>query len=139
MTYSKLLGGTVFSVLDVSMAYQQIPISEESKAYLTINTTNSIFAGNRLPAGISAAPGIFQCFMDALFAGIPGVYVYLDDILVSGKTKQEHDKNLDLVFSVLWDAGLKLKREKCLLAQDRVTYLGHIIDNKGLHPVNKKS
>ena len=76
--------------------------------------------------------------MDALFAGIPGVCVYLDDILVSGKTKQEHDKNLDLVFSVLWDAGLKLKREKCLLAQDRVTYLGHIIDNKGLHPVKKK-
>ena len=76
--------------------------------------------------------------MDALFAGIPGVCVYLDDILVSGKTKQEHDKNLDLVFTVLWDAGLRLKREKCLLAQDRVTYLGHIIDNKGLHPVKKK-
>ena len=49
--------------------------------------------------------------MDTLFAGIPDVCVYLDDILVSGKTKQEHDKNLDLVFSVLWDAGLKLKRE----------------------------
>ena len=75
--------------------------------------------------------------MDALFAGIPGVCVYLDDILVSGKTKQEHDKNLDLVFTVLWGAGLKLKREKCLLAPNRVNYLGHIIDNKRLHPVNK--
>ena len=136
--YAKLSGGTVFSVLDLSMAYQQIPISQESKAYLTINTTKGLFAFNRLPAGISAAPGIFQRLMDALFAGIPGVCVYVDDILVSGKTKQEHDKNLDLVFSVLWDAGLKLKREKCLLAQDRVTYLGHIIDNKGLHPVKKK-
>ena len=72
---------------------------------MTINTTKGIFAFNRLPAGISAAPGIFQCLMDALFAEIPGVCVYLDDILVSGKTKQEHDKNLDLVFSVLWDAG----------------------------------
>ena len=68
--------------------------------------------------------------MDALLAGIPGVCVYLDDILVSGKTKQEHNKNIDLVFTVLWDAGLKLKREKCLLAQDRVISLGHIIDNK---------
>ena len=44
----------------------------------------------------------------------------------------------DLVFTVLWDAALKLKREKYLLAQDRVTYLGHIIDNKGLHPGKKK-
>ena len=92
--YAKLSGGTVFSVLDLSMAYQQIPISQESKAYLTINTTKGLFAFNRLPAGISAAPGIFQRLMDALFAGVPGVCVYLDDILVSGKTKQEHDKNL---------------------------------------------
>ena len=76
--------------------------------------------------------------MDALFAGIPGVCVYLDDIQVSGKTKQEHDKNVALVFLVLWDAGLKLKGKKCSLAQDRVTYLGHIIDNKGLQHVKKK-
>ena len=85
---------------------------------LTINTTKGLFAFNRLPAGISAAPGIFQRLMDALFAKISGVCVYLDDILVS--------------------AGLKLKREKCLLAQDSVTYLGHIIDSRGLRPVKKK-
>ena len=108
--YAKLSGGTVFSVLDVSMAYQQIPISQESKAYLAINTTKGLFGFNRLPAGICAAPGIFQRLMDALLAGIPGVCVYLDDILVSRKTKQEHDKNFDLVFTVLWDAGFKLKR-----------------------------
>ena len=47
--------------------------------------------------------------------------MYLDDILVSVKNKQEHDKNLDLLFTVLWDAGLLLTREKYLLAQDRVT------------------
>ena len=57
--YTKLSGGTVFSVLDLSMAYQQIPISQESKAYLAINTTEGIFAFNRLPDGICAAPGIF--------------------------------------------------------------------------------
>ena len=53
--------------------------------------------------------------------------LYIGYILVSGKTKQEHDKNLDFVFTVLWDAGLKLKSEKCLLAQDRVTYTGVIL------------
>ena len=112
------------------MAYQQIPISQESKAYLAINTTRGIFAFNRLPAGIIAAPGIFQRLRDALFAGILGVCVYLDDIFVSGKTKQEHDKNLGCKF--------KVKRGKCLLAQDRVSYMGHIIDNKVLHHVKKK-
>ena len=136
--YAKLSGGKVFSVLDLSMAYQQIVVSEESKSYLTINTTKGLFAFNRLPAGISAAPGIFQRLMDALFAKISGVCVYLDDILVSGKDEKDHEKNLDLVFTVLSDAGLKLKREKCLLAQDSVTYLGHIIDSRGLRPVKKK-
>ena len=130
--YAKLSGGKVFSVLDLSMAYQQIVVSEESKSYLTINTTKGLFAFNRLPAGISAAPGIFQRLMDALFAKISGVCVYLDDILVSGKDEKDHEKNLDLAFTVLSDAGLKLKREKCLLAQDSVTYLGHIIDSRGL-------
>ena len=125
-----------FSVLDLSMAYQQIPISQESKAYLAINITKGLFGFNRLHAGMCAAPGIFQHLMDVLFAGMQGVCVYLDDILVSGKTKQEHDKNLDLVFTVLWDACLKSKREKCLLAQDRVTYMGHSIDNKRLHQVD---
>ena len=70
-----------------------------------------MFAFNSLAVGLSAAPRIFQCLMDSLFAGIPVVCVYLDDTLVSGKTKQEHAKNFDLVFTVLWDACLKLKRE----------------------------
>ena len=47
--------------------------------------------------------------MDSVLTGIPGVCVYLDDLLVSGKTKQEHDKNLDLVFTVLCDTCLMLK------------------------------
>ena len=69
-------------------------ISQESKDYLTINTSKDRFAFNRLPAGISAVPGIFQRLMDVLYAGIPGVCVYLDDILLLSKTKQEHDMTI---------------------------------------------
>ena len=65
---------------------------------------------NRLPAGICAAPCIFQRLMDALFAGIPVCLCVLRlYILASGKTMQDHDKNLDLVFTVLWDAGFKVR------------------------------
>ena len=49
------------------------------------------------------------------------IIIIEDNILVSGKDEKDHEKNLDLVFTVLSDAGLKLKREKCLLAQDSVT------------------
>ena len=47
--------------------------------------------------------------MDALFAQIPGIWVYIDDIVVPGKTKQEHDNNLELVFTVLCNAVKKGK------------------------------
>ena len=136
--YAKLSGGTVFSVLDLSMAYQQIIVSMETRKYLTINTTKGLFAFNRLPAGISAAPGIFQRIMDALFSNVEGVVCYLDDILVTGKNKHEHDKNLDIVFNILYRSGLKLKHDKCLLAKSSVKYLGHVIDAQGLHPVQDK-
>ena len=83
--YTKLAGGTVFSVLDLSMAYQQIVVNQRSRRYLTINTTRGLFTFNRLPAGICAAPGIFQRIMDGLFSNVEGVVCYLDDILVCGK------------------------------------------------------
>ena len=136
--YTKLAGGTVFSVLDLSMAYQQIVVNQRSRRYLTINTTRGLFTFNRLPAGICAAPGIFQRIMDGLFSNVEGVVCYLDDILVCGKDIQDHNKNLDIVFSILYQSGLKLKKDKCLLAESSVKYLGHIIDAKGLHPLASK-
>ena len=67
----------------MSQAYLQLPIEDTSKPYLTINTHQGLYAYNRLPFGISSAPAIFQKLMDTVLLGIPGVYCYIDDILVS--------------------------------------------------------
>ena len=136
--YTKLAGGTIFSVLDLSMAYQQIVVAPQSRKYLTINTTKGLFTFNRLPAGISAAPGIFQRIMDSLFANVSGVVCYLDDILVSGKNEEDHNNNLDIVFQILKEAGFKLRKDKCSLGENCVKYLGHLIDSTGLHPLKSK-
>ena len=109
--YTKLAEGTVFSVLDLGMAYLQIVVNQRSRRYLTIYTTRGLFTFNRLPAGICAAPGIFQRIMDGLFSNVEGVVCYLDDLLVCGKDIQDHNKNLDIVFSILYQSGLKMRKK----------------------------
>ena len=103
-----------------------------------INTHKGLFQYNRLPFGISSAPAIFQRVMDTLLSDIPGVIVYLDDVLITGKTNEDHMRSLDTVLTRIQEAGLLLKKEKCLFMEKSVTYLGHTIDANGLHLMTEK-
>ena len=96
---SGLAGGRAFTKLDMSQAYQQVELEEESKKYMyvVINTHKGLFRYNRLPFGIVSAPGIFQRVMESLVRGIPGVVVYLDDILITGPTENDHLITLEQV------------------------------------------
>ena len=136
--FAKLAGGKVFTKLDMSQAYMQLLLEEESKQYVVINTHRGLFKYHRLPFGISSAPGIFQRTMENLLQGIPNVVVYIDDILVTGATEQEHLKTLEEVLNRLEKAGLRLKRSKCLFMVPSVDFLGHKIDSQGLHPIAEK-
>ena len=84
------------------------------------------------------APGVFQRIMDNLLQGIQGVVVYLDDVLIMGKTEQEHLATLDTVLSRLKMDGLRLKKTKYSFMTESVQYLGHMIDSKSLHPIAEK-
>jgi len=135
--FAQLAGGRLFTKLDLSQAYLQVLLDEESKKYVVINTHRGLFRYNRLPYGLSSAPGIFQRVMESLLQGISGVVVYLDDILITGRTVQEHLATLEEVLQRMETAGLRLK-SKCKFLVPSVTYLGHQIDAQGLHPVSDK-
>ena len=108
-------------------------VCEDSRQYLTISTPNGLFQQNRLVYGITTAPAIWQNAIEKVLQGLPGVKVYLDNILVSGKTEVEHLNNLGRVFERLAEFGLKLNREKCEFSRDSLEYLGHVIDAHGVH------
>ena len=136
--FTTLSGGQCFTTLDLSHAYLQLELEEEFQELVTINTHKGLYKYKCLPFGVASAPAIFQRTMEATLQGLPMVCVYLDDILVSGKTQQEHLANLHEVLTHLESAGLRLKREKCSFCQPEVTYLGHIICADGLKPSPKK-
>ena len=102
----------------MSQAYQQFELDEDSKQGTTGSHT------------VSSAPGIFQRTVENHT---------VDDILITGRTEEEHLRNLAEVFKRLREAGLKLKRNKCFFLAKSVVYLGHTINADGLHPTPDNS
>ena len=131
--FAQLGQGKYFSTLDLSHAYQQLPLEAESRKFVVINTYKGLFHYTRLPFGIYSAPGIFQWVIESLLQGIEGVTAYLDDILITGNSEEAHLKALEEVLSCLERAGLRVKQSKCTFMHPSVTYLGHKIDAEGLH------
>ena len=89
---ASLTGGQKFSKIDLTSAYQQMALEEESRQYVTINTHRGLYRFTRLPFGIASAPALFQKAMDSILQGVPNTICYIDDILVTGRSDKEHLK-----------------------------------------------
>ncbi|XP_014210491.1 uncharacterized protein K02A2.6-like [Copidosoma floridanum] len=121
---AQLQAGVKYSKLDLKEAYLQMPVEEKSQMLLTINTHMGLFKYKYMSFGISSAPGIFQLRMEEILKGIPGVAIVVDDVVVTGKTTDEHLTNLDRVLGKLNECGLKVRVEKFKFFEDKITYLG---------------
>ncbi|XP_049884610.1 uncharacterized protein K02A2.6-like [Pectinophora gossypiella] len=134
---AKLHGGDKFSKIDLSQAYAQFEL-DESKIYTVINTHKGLFRYNRLIYGLASSPGIFQRKLEEMFADLPRVGVFLDDVIITGVDDSTHLATLNEVFRRLQRYGLKVAKEKCTFFAESVTYLGFVISKKGVHTLPEK-
>jgi len=128
----------IFSAIDLSQAYLQIPISEQTKEILTINTHIGLYQYNCLPYGISSAPSIFQRILENMFKGSKNVISYLDDIVIFSNSVDEHKVHLQNALKIIENSGFTLNKEKCSFFQTEINYLGFNLTSKGVHPQENK-
>lgn len=120
------------------MVYNQIEVTEESAKILAINTSKGIYKFNCMAFGITVATSIFQRIMEKTLQGLKSVVCFLDNIVVSGRNMVEHNKNLEMVFERLQEAGFTLRKDKCKFFEKEIPYLGYKITSEGIKKADDK-
>ncbi len=124
----------IMTLLDLEAGFWQVGVDQESAKLLTFATPWGRFQYNRLPYGISTAAEIFhKAVVDAL-QDIPGVIVYVDDVLTYGKDVPEHDDRVARVKARLEERGFTTNKAKSKESVTRVKFLGHIIGEGQIIP-----
>ncbi|XP_054279897.1 uncharacterized protein K02A2.6-like [Macrosteles quadrilineatus] len=134
----KMHCGKIFCTLDISNAYLHMEMDEDSATMQTISTHKGLFKVNRLMFGVKVAPLLWQRFMDKTLHNLEGVQCFFDDVIVQGSNREQLLRRLEQVFERLKLNDLRLNREKCKFFQNKIEYLGHVIDSKGLHKSDAK-
>ena len=125
--FTTLMGGQTFTKLDLTNADAQMELDDDSKPCPCINTHRGLHMYNRCPFGIHSAAPIFQRKMETLLKTVPKTVVFQDDILVTGKSQQEHLENPNKVLNRLSQAGLRLRHEKftSIFTPETCTFMTH--------------
>ena len=136
----RLTGAKYFSKIDLYSGYHQVRIKEDDVPKTAFRTRYGHYEFLVLPFGLTNAPATFMALMNDVFREQLDkfVVIYLDDILVYSKTKQEHEEHVRIVLEILRQHQLYAKKEKCELFQTRVEYLGHYISADGIEVDDKK-
>ena len=132
--YNQLAGSSVFSKMDLRLGYHQIKIRNEDIPKTAFTTRYGLYEYTVMSFGLTNAPATFSRMMNSIFMEYLDkfVVVYLDDILIYLKNKEEHAEHLRLVLMKLREHRLYAKFSKCEFWLPEVTYLGHVISAKGI-------
>lgn len=129
-----------FSVVDLFSGFHQVPLDKNSREITTFSTEQGSFQWKVLPFGLNVSPNSFSRMMSIAFSGLPPerAFLYIDDIIVVGKSENDHLSNLKSVFDILRKYNLKINPEKCEFFKHEVTFLGHRCSAQGILPDDRK-
>ena len=133
-----LNGSKMFSKLDMTNAYHQLELDEDSRMITTFTTHVGLRRYKRLLFGVNTAAEIFQKTISELLVGIPGARNLSDDIIVHGRTQEEHDVSLKATLKKLNESGAKLNKDKCVFSVRQLKFYGHVFGESGISPDDAK-
>ena len=129
-----------FSSIDLQSAYYQVRLKPKDIPKTAFTTPMGLYEFKVLCFGLTNAPGTFQNIMNDVLRDVLGkfVLVYLDDIVIFSKTREEHYRHLNIVLYLLKEHQLYANLSKCKFVQRELQFLGHIVGGQGLQVDPKK-
>ncbi|GJX12035.1 putative reverse transcriptase domain-containing protein [Tanacetum coccineum] len=133
--FDQLQGSSVYSKIDLRSGYHQLRVREEDIPKTAFRTRYGHYEFQVMPFGLTNAPAVFMDLMNRVCKPYLDkfVIVFIDDILIYSKNKQEHEKHLKIILELLKKEELYAKFSKCEFWIPKVQFLGHVIDSEGIH------
>jgi hypothetical protein len=133
--FDQLQGSSVYSKIDLRSGYHQLRVREEDIPKTAFRTRYGHYEFQVMPFGLTNAPAVFMDLMNRVCKPYLDkfVIVFIDDILIYSRNKEEHAEHLTSILELLKKEKLYAKFSKCDFWIEKVQFLGHVIDSKGIH------
>lgn len=135
-----LTGKKYFTALDLKNGFYHIKMAEDSVKYTAFTTPFGLYEYLHMPFGLKVAPSRFQRYLNQVLINLirdQKVVVYMDDILVSSVTIEQHLATLKEIFEIFVANRLQLRIDKCKFLQTEIEFIGYVISEKGISPTKQ--
>lgn len=138
----KLRDATIFSLVDLRNGFHHITVHPNSRKYTAFITQEAQYEYVKMPFGLSNGPAVFQRFICEIFKELVRlgiILIYLDDLIILAKNRNEAIERLIMVLRIAADYGLEINWKKSEFLKEEIIYLGHHICNNKIRPSERKT